>query len=83
MRRVLSLLSDGTNDTKAVSLKDFSWRHDISPLRTETGMMPMSEEQLAQVVRINSFDLFGSSALFGAQLDGQWFKCREQVDSMV
>ncbi|CAK9003982.1 unnamed protein product [Durusdinium trenchii] len=67
VRRVLSLLSDGTNDTKAVSLKDFSWRHDISPLRTETGMMPMSEEQLAQVVRINSFDLFGSSALFGAR----------------
>lgn len=64
MRRVLSLLSDGT-DLPEVSLNDFSWR--TSRTFDEKGSR-ISHDQLTRIVRINSFDLFGSSALFGAIL---------------
>lgn len=64
MRRVLSLLSDGT-DLPEVSLNDFSWR--TSRTFDEKGSH-ISHDQLTRIVRINSFDLFGSSALFGAIL---------------
>ena len=64
MRRVLSLLSDGT-DLPEVSLNDFSWR--TSRTFDEKGSH-ISHDQLTRIVQINSFDLFGSSALFGAIL---------------
>lgn len=63
MRRVVSLLSDG-NIGPEVSLKDFSWASSGDGDAFER----LTDEQLANVVQINSFDLFGSSALFGANL---------------
>ncbi len=72
MRRVLSLLSDGT-DVPEVSLNDFCWR--TSRTFDEKGSH-ISHDQLTRIVQINSFDLFGSSALFGAIL-GEIEKVRE------
>eukprot|EP00438_Fugacium_kawagutii_P000273 Skav223309 [mRNA] locus=scaffold4198:348615:353883:- [translate_table: standard] len=59
VRHVLSLLSDGVEPAPDVSLEKFSWRGPCD------AKMP-TEERLANIVRINSFDVFGSSALFGA-----------------
>ena len=68
MRHVVSLLSDG-NRAPDVSLTDFSWSGNGDAER-------LTDEQLANVVRVNSFDLFGSSALFGANL------CKTQSHSL-